>query len=146
MKRTATSAGVLALLAALLIGQATAADKDDAKDDMKTLREDLDALKRKVELDSKLTNTELKLINERLERIEQALDRLNGKTRTRASSSFTPAGGNLGTLRLDNRMAVEAAVTVDGVTYRVPPLSTHVLRDRPAGTFDYTVTGPGMGT
>jgi hypothetical protein len=35
---------------------------------------------------------------------------------------------------------------VDGVTYRVPALSTRVLRDRPAGTFEYTVSGSGMGT
>jgi hypothetical protein len=144
MTRTGTGAAVLALFAALLIGQATAADKDEAKDDLKTLREDLDKLKSKVELDSRLTNTELRLINERLDRIEQAIERLNGRSRTRTSSSFTPS--TTGTLRLANRMAVDASVTVDGVTYRVPPLSTRTLRDRAAGTVEYTVTGPGMGT
>lgn len=146
MKRQ-TGAGVLALTAALLIGNTiTAADKDEPKDDLKSLREDLNALKSKAALDAKLTNTELKLINDRLERIEQAIDKLNGKTRTRTSSSFTPRTADTGTLRLDNRMAVEASVTLDGVTYRVPALSVRTLRDQPAGTLEYAVSGNGMGT
>jgi hypothetical protein len=92
----------------------------------------------------RLTGAELKLINERLDRIERALDRLDGKTRTTTRSAFAPS--STGTLRLDNRMAVEAAVTIEGVTIRIPPLSRRTLRDRPAGPVEYTVTGPGMGT
>jgi hypothetical protein len=146
MTRTGTGAAALALFAALLIGQAPAAEERDApKDDLKTLRDDLEKLKGKTELDARLTNAELRLINGRLDRIEQALDRLESKTRTTTRSAFAPRGDDTGTLRLDNRMAVEAAVTVDGVTYRVPPLSRRTLRDRPAGAWEDSVTGPGMG-
>lgn len=150
MKSNATTAGVLALTAALLIGNALAAAdddkaKDEPKDDVKSLREDLDKLKKRVDLDSRLNNIELKTINERLERIEAALEKLDGKARSRTSSSFTPRG-DTGTLRLDNRMAVEAEVTIDGTSYRVPAGSVRTLTEQPAGTFSYTVTGTGLGT
>jgi hypothetical protein len=145
-------AGVLALLVALLIGSpASAYDSDEyrqngtLRDQLRELREELANLRRLRDLDSKMTSTELKLLSERLDRIERSLSRLSSTT-NRTVRFFDPnAPGTAGTIRLDNRLATTATVTIDGVPYSVAPFSIRTLRDQPTGTITYTVTAVGYG-
>jgi hypothetical protein len=150
MNRHGTLAGVLALGAALLIGSpASSADPErknqDLQKEVSELREELAALKKMQALDSRATTLALRLINERLDGIENALSRM-APPAPRISSSFTPpAPPATGTLRLDNRLGVNATVYVDGVPYTVPPFSVRTLAGRPAGALVYEATADGRG-
>lgn len=146
-----TLLAVLALLLALV--PAVRADdggdppRDPVAKQLADLKEEIASLRRL----HGATNTELKLLNERLERIERSLERLNGSS-SGSRSLFTPTptptptplNGRTGQLRLENRMAVTAYVTVDGVTYSVPPLGTRLLRNQPTGTIAYALGGDGL--
>ena len=81
------------------------------------------------------------------ERLTLALEKLSGTglTTSRPSMAFSPVRRTTGTIRLDNRMNVQARVTIDGLQYTIPPRSIRTLRDQPTGAFGYDVTGDGYG-
>ncbi len=150
MTRRGKIAGVLTLLAALLIGSPAPAgesygESKDLRQQVADLREELAQLRRSYDRDSRLVNAELKLVDARLARIERALDRMTAG-RVESTSRFEREGVvGTGTIRLDNRLGVTAWVTIDGVRYSVPPFRSRLLRDRPAGTVTYSVTANGFG-
>jgi hypothetical protein len=145
------TAGVLALLAALLIGSpASAGDSDtprkDLQEQVRELREDLANLKRAYEQDLRANNLALRRIADQLDRLDRSITRLTGPMNGRTSRFFDPmAPTATGTIRLDNRLAVTATVLIDGMEYTVPPLSTTMLRNQPVGTISYAVTAVGYG-
>src|SRR5436190_13705942 len=139
----------LAALALLIALSPVAARDDDPP--RKTVPEQLADLREEIASLRRLhgaTNTELRLLTERLERIERSLERLAAIPSTGSTSRFTPAPVRppSGQLRLDNRMAVTAYVTVDGITYSVPPLGSRLLRNQPVGTIGYSLGGDGLPT
>jgi hypothetical protein len=135
---------MVAVLAALLVGALADARPPEGEDDVKRqlseLRKELDTLKREVELDRQVFRGRLDSMDAKLDRIEQFLRR-----DTRRAGSIDPAPLRQGTIRLDNRLGVQATVTIDGVPYTVAPLSARELRNRPAGSFTYEVTADGFG-
>lgn len=140
---------VFALLCPALASAASPELKDDPLvKEVRELRDEVAALRRLREIDAKLNAAEMKLISERLERIERSLERLERRSGSR--SEFTPSVsrsipvGGTGTMLLDNRLAVTAWVTIDGITYSVAPLSTRSVR-LAAGTVGYSLTADGMG-
>jgi hypothetical protein len=141
-------AALLALAVAAPSGTLRAEPEEQADPVLKELRElrQQVALLRKLnEVESRVTALELKQINERLMRIEERLARLTPSVTTRKASSFTPGTPlTTGTVRLANRLPVPASVTVNGVTYEVPPLATRVLPAQPAGALNYEVSAPGF--
>lgn len=145
MNRQEKLAAVIAVLAALWVG--TLADArppeadDDVKRQLKEMKDELDTLKRRVELDRQVMKDRLGDLDMKLDRI---LDQLS-RGSTRRAGSIDPAPLRTGTIRLDNRLGVPAQVTIDGVLHTVPPLTTRVLRDQPAGSFLYDVTAEGFG-
>ena len=151
MTRPGKMAGVLGLLAALLVGAPASADssdiyKKDLQEQVRELREELASLRRARDLDSRMANTEMKLMADRLDRIERSLSRLTSATQGRTARFYDPVvPAATGTIRLDNRLTVPATVTIDGVSYTVEALSTSTLRNQPTGTISYTVTAVGYG-
>jgi hypothetical protein len=155
MTRTGKTAGVLALLAALLIGSPVSAGDSDTplKDQVRDLRAEIAKLRREIanlrrlhEIDSQASNRELELLTRRMERIERSLERLSSTPTERTSRFFDPrATTDTGTIRLVNRLGVTATVTIDGVDYNIPPFSTRTIRNQPAGTISYSRTAVGFG-
>jgi hypothetical protein len=153
MTRPGKTAGVLALLAALLIGSPVSAQNSDTyrnrdlRDQVRELREELANLRRSYEDDIKMSNHELRRLSAQLDRIERRLSELSSTTSARTSRFLDPDVPvvGAGTIRLVNRLAVTATVTIDGVTYTVPPLSTTTLRNQPTGMITYSVTATGFG-
>jgi hypothetical protein len=153
MKNIGMRVGLAALVAVLFIGSPSRANDPELKNDdvskaLRELRADLEKMKTL----HKMTNLELSLMNARLDRIEQALARLSAAASTRTASSFTPGGPGApaataatGTVRLDNRLAVTASVTIDGTVYTVPAFSVRDLVGVPAGAITYSVTADGYG-
>jgi hypothetical protein len=146
MTRPGKTAGLLALLAALLIGSPAPAQEEDSgltlKEQVRKLRRDLYRLERQQEEDRHEIRSELRRIAAQLDRIEQQLARMP-TTRTDSTSRFgdpdapfttTP----MGTLRLDNRTAFTAVWTIDGVAYRVPPGGL-ITVSRRAGPLTYSL-------
>ena len=83
---------------------------------------------------------DLRSLEERVAAIEQRL------STDERRFSFTPeAPRRTGTLRLENRSAYGATVTVNGIPYRVPAFETRLVRNVPAGAFTYEVTADGFG-
>jgi TolA-binding protein len=83
---------------------------------------------------------ELRDLDERLAAVERRLG--NDERRF----SFTPeAPRRAGTLRLQNRSAFDATVTVNGNPFVVPAFETRLVRNVPVGTFNYEVSAEGFG-
>jgi hypothetical protein len=145
MKNQQILAAVLALSVALWVGSLAEARPPDTADDLskqiKDLRDEIDTLRRARALERQAVNRKLSELDEKLDRIEQLL---RGTVTTRTARSLSPEM-RTGIIRLDNRLGVEATVTIDGVVYTVPPLRVVVLRDRPLGAFTYEVTADGFG-
>ncbi|MFO0844021.1 MAG: hypothetical protein U0797_16745 [Gemmataceae bacterium] len=144
MRHKGPTAAVIAVLAALTVGNLVDArppeNEDDVPTQLKMLREELDTLRKRVELDRQVTRDKLADIDAKLDRITGMLG--NG---TRTARSIDPAPLRTGTIRLDNRLGVEARVSIDGTAYTVAPLSVRVLRNQPAGPFVYDLTADGFG-
>jgi len=145
-------AGLLAVVAALLIGSPAWSrppeTDEDLRKEVRELKDDLARLKREVDLDRREAAARARRLEDRLERITQALEKLSGTgatTGSRPSMTVAPDRRSTGTIRLDNRLQVEARVTIDGIMYTIPPRSVRVLRDQPAGAFGYDVTADGFG-
>lgn len=112
---------------------------EDLKTELDTLRKQIAELKRTREID-------LKYLGDRLDRIEALIQRL-GASATPSTSRFTPASTTgRGTIRLENRMGVTGYVTLEGISYSVPALSTRTIRDLPIGSITYTLGGEGLAT
>jgi hypothetical protein len=140
-------AALLALAVPLFAPARAAADPEEKKSDtqrqLEEVRAELEKLRELTLLQGRMQALEMKLINERLDRIEAGLARMSTAS-TRRASSFTPDEPvRRGTLRLSNRLPVTAFVTVNGVTYSVPPFGLRTLRDQPTGALSYEVTATG---
>lgn len=134
------------LIALALVGPAAAQGTDTKEDlarEVADLRKELAELRRYRDMDISRIDSNIKNIDRRLARIERALERLAARGTPDNTSRFTPAG--TGTIKLDNRMDVEAYVTIDGTRYTVEPYGMRYLRRQPAGSLSYTVSGEGMG-
>jgi hypothetical protein len=146
MRHRGTIAAVIAVLAALTVGTLVNArppeNEDDVPTQLRKVRDELNTLKMRVELDRQATKDKLTDIDAKLDRITGML----GGRSTRQAGTIDPAPARSGTIRLDNRLGVEARVTIDGTEYTVAPLSVRVLRNRPAGPFVYDLTADGFGT
>lgn len=147
MTRLATLAGVVALFAPVL---AFAADPpvDPLVAEVRKLRDEVTELRRLRDVDAKINAADMKLLHERLDRIEKGMDRLaeraGDRTPSTTSRFLRDSDRARGTLLLDNRLGVNAYVTIDGVSYSVAPLSTRSVRV-PAGSVGYTLTADGFG-
>jgi hypothetical protein len=145
MRHQGKAAAVIAVLAALAVGTLVNArppeDEGDVKQQLQRLRDEVDTLRKRVELDRQATNDRFADIGTKLDRIEGLLRGGNG----RVARSIDPAPLRAGTIRLDNRLGVEARVTIDGASYTVAPLSVRVLRNQPVGSFVYDLTAEGFG-
>jgi hypothetical protein len=145
MTRPGKTAGLLALLAALLIGSPAPAQEDSdtpLKEQVRKLRRDLYRLERQQEEDRHEIRGELRRIAAQLDRIEQQLARMP-TTRTESTSRFGDPDAPFipiarGTLRLDNRTAFTAVWTIDGVAYTVPPGGL-ITVSRRAGPLTYSL-------
>lgn len=151
MKIHTMKAGLLAVAVALLLGSPAwsrpTETEADLRRELRELREDLKRLKQDVDLDRLAAAAQARRLEDRLDRMASALEKLagTGTVSSRPSMSFSPARAATGTIRLDNRMNVRASVTIDGIVYTIPPRSSRVLRDQPAGAFSYDVTADGYG-
>ena len=151
MKIHTMKAGLLAVAVAFLLGSPAWGRPPEADDevrrDLRNLREDLAQLKRDVELDRREAAAQARRLEARLERITLALEKMTASPAisSRPSMAFSPARTSTGTIRLDNRMNVNARVTIDGIVYTIPPRTVRLLRDQPAGAFTYDVTADGFG-
>ena len=151
MKTHSMKAGLLAVVVALVFGSPAWSlppeTDEDLRRDLRELKEDLARLKRDVELDRTEAATQARRLEDRLERMTLALEKIvgTGTPITRRSGIVSPVRRSTGTIRLDNRMNVQARVTIDGLMYTIPPRSVRTLRDQPTGAFGYEVTGDGYG-
>lgn len=149
MKPQPLTAALLTLIAALLLGpQVWAVDPERSSSDLRSeieiLRKKIDLLQQTVEADRKLLEdsvTVMDRIARRIEEIDRRIDRVNTTSpRTRPASGLLYA-----TIRLDNRLAVDAEVIIDGITYTVPASSQINLRNQTERVITYQVTGSGYG-
>jgi hypothetical protein len=149
MKRHGKLLGLAALVALALLSAPPRATADPELDRAETQRQ-LDNLRKQIvvlrglaEAERATTELEMRQVRERLDRIERALARLSS-TSTRSASSFTPSDPlTRSTLRLSNRLPVTAYVSVNGVTYSVPPFGLRTLRNVPLGAVTYEVSATG---
>jgi hypothetical protein len=150
MTRPGKMAGVLALLAALLLGSAAVAEDTDIglKERLRKAEDEISRLKRQLQLLDRDSRDELNRTADRLDRIERALEKMVNQMSARRAFAFDPErvpARGFGGIRLDNRLGVTAFVTIDGETYRVPPMGIRTLRDQPAGVITYSVRANGFG-
>jgi hypothetical protein len=160
MKDQKTIAAALTVLVALLVGSLATArppeEPDDVRKLLKELKEELAEMRKARALENQVIRQQMNDFRDRLDTVERRLDRVTRRDyyydpdrlsspSTRGSLSITPAPFRSGRIRLDNRLGVEALVTIDGIAYTVPPLSVRELRDQPAGRFTYDVTADGYG-
>ncbi len=147
MRKTVKSVGLAVLLAfAAPAARADQADPpDDTQQQIKELQRQIGVLHELMKADSKVTALELRQVRERLDRMEAALARLQPSVTTRVASSFTPDPlvAARGTVRVSNRLPVDATVRVGGLAYSVPAYSARSLPDQPPGAFNYEVSAPG---
>jgi hypothetical protein len=115
---------------------------EDLRRQVELLRNEVADLKRARDLD-------YKILSDRFDRMEKLLERIAGEGGI-SRSGFTPTTpapeSATGIIRLDNRLPVTGYVTIDGVSYRVPPLATRTLRSMPIGAIQYTLGADGMST
>jgi hypothetical protein len=151
MTRPGKMAGVLALLAALLLGSAAPAQNDSdtgLKERLRKAEDEIGRLKRQLQLLDRDSRDELNRTADRLDRIERALEKMVNQMSARRAFAFDPErvpARGFGGIRLDNRLGVTAFVTIDGETYRVPPMGIRTLRDQPVGLITYSVRATGYG-
>ncbi len=147
MNRQGLTAIVIALLAGLtfnaLVNARPPENQEDLAIQVQRLKDEVERLKKNAEYDRQMATSRFNEIDAKLDRIEELL---RGSSSTRVSRSINPPQlpVRTGTIKLDNRLGVEARVTIDGIVYPVPPLSTRVLRDQPATSFTYEVTAEGF--
>lgn len=150
MKRIMHS-GILALLATLFATPALWAQVKEAiqdlQEDVRYLKVELERLKREMKADRLASADQARRIEDRLDRITRVLEKMSeGSSVVRSTSGFgavAPATPGVGTLRLRNTLAVEAQVTINGVTYAVPANNTAEVRNLAAGAFSYELTATG---
>lgn len=157
MTPSAFRVGLAVLVATVLaVGSVPAAEPErdiatelaDLKEQVRQLRKELAQMRAVNEIKSRADALEFKILADRLDRLEQTVSRLSSpSTSTRTSSAFSPDGPVIatGNVRLVNRLAVTASVTINGVTYSIPPFGSRTVRDLPAGPLVYEATGEGMG-
>ena len=151
MKQHSMKAGLLAVVVALVFGSSAWSrppeTDEDLRKDLRELKEDLTRLKKDMELDRREAAAQARRLEDRLERLTLALEKLSGTEMpiTRRSGLVSPVRRSTGTIRLDNRMNVQARVTIDGLQYTIPPRTVRILRDQATGVFEYDVTGDGFG-
>jgi hypothetical protein len=124
-----------------LLTQAVAAMQDQLRDieevrreDTKKIGDDINSLRRKVDQ-----------LERQIRRNAEEISDLRSKADTRSSLSVDPIVPVTGTVRLMNRLAVPATVTINGVAYSVPALNATLVRGIPAGALTYVANAPGMG-
>ncbi|MFO0926470.1 MAG: hypothetical protein U0736_05450 [Gemmataceae bacterium] len=150
MKPQPLTAALLTLIVALLLGpQVWAVDPErsaaDLRAEIESLRKKIDLLQQTVEADRKLLEdsvTVMDRIARRLEEIDRRIDRVNTTTGLRPRVS---SGVSYATIRLDNRLTVDAEAIIDGVTYTVPALSQVNVPNQRERVITYQVTGTGYG-
>jgi hypothetical protein len=135
---------VLAIpLFALRAGDTGGDGPEDTRKAIDSLRKEINELKSSRDL-------EYRLISDRLARMEKMLERIASGQGGSSKSSFTPVTPApetpRGLIRLDNRLNVTGFVTIDGISYRVPALSTRTLQTIPIGPINYTLSGEGLAT
>ena len=147
MKTHSMKAGLVAVVVALVLGSSAWSrppeTDEDIRKDLRELKEDLARLKKDVDLDRREAATQARRLEDRLERMAKALEKLAGSSRR--ANERDPDQRTTGTIRLHNRMNVQARVTIDGLMYSIPPRSVQILRNQPTGAFTYDVTGDGFG-
>lgn len=154
MRRIWTRLALAALLAALLTPAARA---DAVTDDLKAIKAQL------AEINSKLTElgtTQIQVqknaqeildLRRRVQQLEEALARIS--TPTRRAMAFTPgatpAPGDTvavpGIIRVQNRSAYDATVSINGRPYAIPASETRDIAGVPTGTFTYEVSASPFG-
>jgi hypothetical protein len=117
------------------IDEKARAELKDLKKEVAELRARFDAIDRRL-------GEDMRSIREQLDRMESRLS--SSGVITRSAFSISPDVPR-GTIRLVNRLGSMAWVTINGVSYGVPPLETRVVRDQPAGWITYEVTADGWG-
>src|SRR5262245_30252753 len=142
-----------ALLAVLLAAPALRAGEPGPEDDLKSkvaeLTKELADLRKARDRD-RIAFLELQLqlqtMAARLEKIDRALEKMAAAPSTRRAAAFNPDDPTpaTGSVRLDNRMAVTAFVTVNGFTYTVPPFGERTVTGVPAGSFVYQASSDGF--
>lgn len=154
MTRPGKTAGVLALLIALLIGTPGLADdkgtdtpnKKTSEQEIAYLKEEIKYLK--AQLDDLLRDRKLQeRIAKSLESIDKSLQRLDSKPQQRSSASFDPDATTVraGEVLLVNNLAVTAQVKINGTTYEVAPFGELPVKGLQVGSVVYTVTATGYG-
>jgi hypothetical protein len=146
MTRSGKMAGVLALLAALLVGSPAAAQnsdtyRKDVRDRIDELRRVVDQVKQRYNLDREELLRELRRISEQVDRLQRTVDGLSSSTASRTSRFFDPdprLAVGTGTIRLVNDLAEPVAVDIDGTRYLVPAVSQRLI-SQPAGSVSYRV-------
>jgi hypothetical protein len=107
-----------------------------------TLQQSFQDVHREVEAlkaENKLLKDEMNRLKEDRTRLERRMDALEGNRTKRSFYEGPPAPG-FGTILIDNRNASwTAKVSINGVSYIVPPLSSHRVERVPAGPFAYSV-------
>lgn len=118
--------------------------------DMRLLQ-DLEALRRELELArsaQEALNRQLSDgvtdLRSRTAALEARVDALERSSR-RISPFPVQTAVQTGTIRLENRLGVGAMISVNGVSYRLPPFQAQDLPGQPAGTFTYEVLVDGFG-
>jgi hypothetical protein len=154
MTRTGMKIGLAAFLAVLLAAPGLRAgepgpekSKDDLEKEVAELRKELADLRKAREVDRlALLELRLQMLADRLEKVERAVATMAATTTTRRAAAFNPddPAPATGSVRLDNRMATTAFVTVNGVTYTVPPFGERTVAGVPAGSFVYQASADGF--
>lgn len=136
------------LLLAVSAGQAADPERtSDLRGEVELLKRKLDLLQQMVEADRKLLEDSVTLldrVSRKLDTIERRLDRQPDRS-TVLMPTRPALGVQTATIRLDNRLAVPAQVTIDGVNYTVPAFSQSVLANQDVRMITYQVTGAGYG-
>lgn len=147
---------LVVLLFAVSAGQAADPERiSDLRGEVDLLKRKMDLLQQMVEADRKLLEDSVTLldrVSRKLDTIERRLDRQPDRSTVLMPDRSTvlmptrpPLGGQTATIRLDNRLAVPAQVTIDGVNYTVPAFSQSVLANQDVRMITYQVTGAGYG-
>jgi hypothetical protein len=125
-------------------GAQAARDVGDLKERLGLLEQQLRTQREMLRAMQAVTQDRRDLQDRRLDALErqsQAPDAV-----ARRAFSFTPeAPRRAGTLRLQNRSAYGATVTVNGDPHFVPAFETREIRNMAAGTFTYAVAADGFG-